>query len=363
VRTEHPPSAPIAHLSPTSYEILRECRLRFSYGQQPGDGRSRSSAATRLGTVCHNVLDIAVREGLLESENWRTAVEELWDAELSVEKERAVAAGVSDEPRKWRGYQLKRARLFQIAGRLRAFLDALPPGTQILTEEPLSAHDGLLFGRADLIIRNPDRHQIVDYKSGSVLDHETNLPREAYVRQLQLYAYLEHAASSSWPSSAHLFPLHGAPVEIEVDPQACSALAAEALAALRTYNEVVPAVQPAAPSPVHCQWCPAATICSPFWNACDETWAPNVRAAAGTVSRAFATELGGITIHVHPAAGSIGIEPLVIKNIDQRTFEQAREVAVGDEVAATGLIADEHGSGYWVSATGAFTATLDSARS
>jgi hypothetical protein len=357
VRTEHPASTEIARLSPTSFEILRECRLRFGFGQQRSNGSFRGTPATRLGTVCHAVLDKAVRDGHLQSEGWRKLVEQLWEAELAVERERPVAAGVTDEPKKWPGYQLKRARLFQVAGRVREFLQELPPGAHVLPEEPLEAGNGLLYGRPDLIIRGPGRHQIIDYKSGGVLDRETNRPREAYVRQLQLYAYLEHAASGSWPTSAHLFPLHGAPVEIDVDPRLCSELAAQAFDAANVYNAAVPDTPRATPTLEHCRWCPHATVCASFWEACDESWAPWVVAAVGVVTQVFATPLGGITLTLNVEAGSVNEQKIVIKNIDPAVFEDARELNAGDEVAAAGLVADERGSGYWLAAAGLYAVT------
>jgi RecB family exonuclease len=317
----------------------------------------RGTPAARLGTVCHSVLDKAVREGWLETDAWRQLVEEQWDREVAAEHDRGQAADHLGEPGKWPGYQLKRARLFQVANRLRDFLDDLPVGAEVLTEEPLSTDDGLLFGRVDLIIRTAERHQIIDYKSGGVLDRETNLPREAYVRQLQLYAFLEHASSGSWPSSAHLFPLKGAPIEIDIEADRCAALAADALAALRAYNDLVPTSQPASPTPAICQWCSAATVCAPFWDSCDATWASAIQAVAGVVSRVFVTPLGGVTLHLEAVTGSLGVQRVVIKNVDPVIFADASAVSEGDEVAATGLRVDDRGAGYWLSSTGGFTVT------
>jgi PD-(D/E)XK nuclease superfamily len=224
----------------------------------------------------------------------------------------------------------------------------------VLTEQPLSADGGVLYGRADLVIRGKERHQIIDYKSGAVVERDTQLPRAAYVRQLQLYAYLEHASSGSWPSTAHLFPLHGAPVEISVEPAECTSAASDALTALHDYNAAVGAPQPARPSPEHCKWCAAAPVCDAFWQACDQTWSPSVCAVSGTVTSAFGTDLGGTTIHVDQRAGSLsGDGSIVIKNIDSGVLGDRVLLAPGDEVAATGLVPDGRGTGYWLRAAGA----------
>ena len=69
----------------------------------------------------------------------------------------------------------------------------------------LSTEDGRLFGKPDLVIKTGARHQIVDYKSGAVTDEDAQ-PREAYVHQLQLYAFLEFNVTGAWPQTAHLFP-------------------------------------------------------------------------------------------------------------------------------------------------------------
>jgi CRISPR/Cas system-associated exonuclease Cas4 (RecB family) len=358
VRTElgHPLSAEIKRLSPSSFEVLHECSLRVAFAQDNRDGRSRGSTAARLGSVCHAVLDKAVRNGLLEQPNWRGGVERLWDAELAYETDRAVAVGLTEQPKKWPGYQLKRARLLQVAERVRTFLTALPGDAEVRTEESLTADHGRLYGRPDLIIRSSARHQIIDYKSGAVVERETNRPRQAYVRQLQLYAYLEHEATGSWPTTAHLFPLQGAPVEIEVDPQVCSQLAKSALDALDTYNAAVPQTPPPSPAPEHCRWCPYAVACASFWEECDETWSSAVLAVAGLVTRVFATQLGGVTAELNVEAGSIADARVVIKNIDAAVHADAGRLRVGDGIAVVGLLPDERGAGYRV-ASGGLVAT------
>jgi len=348
VRFEQPPSALVERLSPTSYEVLGSCRLRYSFGQQPGAGTFRGTPAARLGTICHQVLDEAVRGAVFETDGWREEIEQLWDRALAAEETNAAADGVTEEARRWPGYQLKRARLFHVAGRLREFLGVLPRDAQLLVEQPLTAADGRLYGRPDLVIRSPGQHQIIDYKSGGVIDRDSKQPREVYVRQLQLYAFLEHEASGEWPATAHLVPLQGSPVEIDVDPDACTGLATQALQALDAYNDSVPATQPASPTPENCRWCSYPIICSAFWDRCDEAWAPAIAAAAGVVTHAFATPLGGMTAELQVTAGSLAEPSIVIKNIDASEHVDAARLAPGVEVAAVGLVADQRGTGYWL---------------
>jgi len=84
---------------------------------------------------------------------------------------------------------------------------------------------------------------------------------------------------------------------------------------------------------------------------------PQLLAAAGKVTDVFATPLGGITVCLDVVAGSLAEPSIVIKNIDPDLLAEARELAIGDEAAVTGLIADDQGSGYFVNSTGVLTAT------
>ena len=64
--------------------------------------------------------------------------------------------------------------------------------------------------------------------------------KDAYLRQLQLYAYLEHEATGSWPSSGHLLPFTGSAVEANVSSEECVRIASEAEKLLDDFNETVP---------------------------------------------------------------------------------------------------------------------------
>ncbi len=269
--------------------------------------------------------------------------------------------GRSDAPERWRGYQLKRARLLQVA--------APHPSVPSRASARAGAADrGAPHRRGRPALRTAptsssgaERHRIIDYKSGGVLDREYRTPTRGVRTPAAALCVPRARRERKLATSAHLFPLQGAPIEIDVEPDTCLALAADALSALHAYNDLVPAPQPASPAPEICRWCAAATVCSPFWDSCDTTWAPIVQAAAGVVSRAFVTPLGGVTMHIEAAAGSTGVETVVVKNVDPGVFADAEVVSEGDEVAATGLIADDRGTGYWVGPSGVFTATRGTA--
>jgi hypothetical protein len=310
----------------------------MAFGQRHASASFHRTPAIRLGDACHHVLDDAVRTGALLSPDWKEAVRLLWEKHAQAEEQSAEAEGSHEPVARWPGYQLKRARLFQVAGRVRELIAALPDDAEVLTEVPLSAFEGRLFGRADLVIRGETVRRLIDYKSGSVIDRESLEPRESYVRQLQLYAFLERESSGAWPTSAHLFPLNGLPVEIAIDAATCTAVAADAIASLETFNAVAPGEQSASPAPATCGYCQYAGGCYAFWSACDGSWAPNVLAASGRVARAFTTPLGGVTVRLAVEKGSIESDTVTVSGIDPALHPLAMAADVGSELAAVRLV-------------------------
>jgi hypothetical protein len=179
-----------------------------------------------------------------------------WEIGLEAEWHRAIGAAVQDlrehgehpsAPEDWDGYEIKLARLRKAAGRLHELLLPLGDGVELVTECPLSAADGRLQGRPDLLVRAAGILWLVDYKTGAVISRETLEPRESYVRQLLLYAYLVSESLGAWPERAVLVPLQGAVVDVPIDPAVCTELAAEALELLASFNAATGGSQPPQP--------------------------------------------------------------------------------------------------------------------
>ena len=180
-----PPSRPIRRISPSSFEILRACRLRAAYAQEL-HGVGLRAPALRLGSAAHRVLDDLVASRALLADDWRDQAERRWDQEIkreSAESEEAGERARWGEPERWPGFEVKRARLLRLVGRLRELVSALPAAAELLTEVPLEAYEGQLYGVADLVIRG-DAHAIVDYKTGGVIERDSGEIRASYARQL-----------------------------------------------------------------------------------------------------------------------------------------------------------------------------------
>ncbi len=290
-----------------------------------------ASDAARLGTICHGTIETLIASGFASNGEWAGQLDAAWQASLN--QDRLEYPGL-EAPRRW---TLAFARLSKVMAELEQLLSSVARNADVVTEVDLSSQDGLLAGRADLIVRADEGSMIIDYKTGAAVDRETGELRESYARQLKLYSYLEHEVTGTWPTTSVLLPFVGTALRLPILPADCEAVATSARETLASYNKQVPHPPPAYPAPGACIWCDAAAACPRFWAACDADWAgEGIRAGRGTVEEAAATPLGGLTVRFDSIQGSIrgtttvrGIDP----NLQTRLTQ-------GSTVGFIGLIAE-----------------------
>jgi len=327
---ESPKAQPLCVVSPSSFEVINACPLRHAF-TQAAHGTGESADAARLGTVCHTVLEGLVNDRLLQGEVYKDEFSARFEHELAAQEE---AAG-----RKLRRVNLTRARLGKVAARIAALLAELPAGAELLTEQRLVAAEGTLVGQIDLIVRSPNQHLVLDYKTGSVTEAGADRPKERYRRQLMLYACLEQAAIDAWPDRAILMPFGGEPVVIDIIPAECEALLEEALAAVAEWTTWVDSPPPARPSPDACRWCPYAARCGAFWSAVDASWGSELLAARGIVKTKATAPLGGVTVTVDSDQGSL-VDTVRLRNADPEEHPALAAVEPGAQAAFVGLRPD-----------------------
>jgi RecB family exonuclease len=329
----------IEWVSATSYERLQTCALRAAFARS-GPQDAVFSTAAAIGTLVHGVFEELVRTGAIRGEDWSSHADDLWDAGLRrAAAEAAVRLGHTVDPTFWPDLNLKRARLRRSLVRLRSMILTLPADSVLLPEEPLQALGGLLQGTADLIVRGPWK-TIIDYKSGGILD-DLELPRESYVRQLHLYALMEHETTGDWPDELVLMPLTGEPVRIPTSPDTSLELGQDAVRLLTEYEARVPGAQPATVAVEVCSTCPHAVDCPPFWAAYDASWGPWVLAVQGPLEWIQRSN-GMATMAVISGDGNT---PIIVRGV--QLFEQSELEAAesGTVVAVTGLVVeDERGT-------------------
>jgi RecB family exonuclease len=327
--TPRAPSAKtLARLSPSSFETLNACPLQLAFATQGSRAGAVPGDRQRIGQICHDVLESLVRDGQLRSSTWPASLEARF-VELLARNQGAKGATV-------RGSRLAFARLRKVAGRMADLVQQLPADAEVLTEEELTAADGRLFGRLDLIVRSAGRHMIIDYKTGSFLEPGTAQLKATYERQLMLYAYLEAEASGSWPEEAVLVPFGAEPVTLNIDPNACQRLSQDVLAALDQWQAWIGRPPPANASTSTCRWCPFAARCPEFWAACNTSWSDDLLAMRGRVTSIATTPLGGVTLQIASTQGSV-LGAVAVRNVEPAEFPGLMNMGVGDAIAIVGM--------------------------
>ncbi len=347
----HPAWQQRAAISPSSAARLLSCQLKLAFDSEPGHGQRQGTPAALLGLVCHGVLSAAASARLGPADNepgWRAAFEEEWGRLVDDLRDQNPLP-----PDRWPGFNTRKVAARRLALAVSREADS---GALLLPEHPLALPGGELRGRADLIVRKPV-HEVRDYKSGPVTNFDGG-PREEYVRQLLLYAFMEAHEAESWPHAVVLVPFRGAAVRIEVSERRVEAeeAAREAVNALRSYNTAVEeGTDPfsvASPAPHACGYCEHAGRCGPFWANASDTWAEEgVVAAAGPLREMRAAQNGGVALEIDVVAGSLPGPRLIVTPLDPADFLGVTEIPPGALIGLTGL--RMRGPGY--AAPAAFT--------
>ena len=300
------PNGPSFHTlrrtSPALNEVLRVCFLRAAFQADPqfSSVRSLSTAAT-LGTVSHRLLESAARGELDDTleQNLDTVVAKRWD-KLVKSEEKALqrqAHGSVPAHIRWPKHALRKVSACKAASRIAlqrrrgfrgvsaAALSPNPTGTEVWYE----GYEGRLAGRIDLVRRTSSGIEVIDYKSGIVVEQgavegTANRVREDYERQVLLYSALVYANERQWPIKVTVESLVQGPHEVDVTPDRAQGAVEEALGLLDAYNRKATAgTVRGQPDPNACRWCDFKAVCRDFLETAEESWAGSSRTIAGTL--------------------------------------------------------------------------------
>lgn len=95
--------------------------------------------------------------------------------------------------------------------------------TKVITEKRFFSSSGRVIGIADLIIETSHEVKIIDHKTGKVLDKNGKL-KEAYRKQLLLYAHLYFRANGKYPDILIIRDLFGKNFTVPFTAKDCASL-------------------------------------------------------------------------------------------------------------------------------------------
>ncbi len=350
----------IASTSPSLAEAMRTCLLRAGLSKTPGvSSYVLGNPKAWLGTAYHGVLkhlpDLAGADA-------SSRLQQLWGQEITHLEQQANSHPLNRRfgaASSWRGYYLAletlKLRVADLAPTVgpQTAQEAGETEARTLREDDLLAFGGKLKGKPDL----GRGEEIIDFKTGNIYEaaDEEAPPalKQSYLRQLRIYAYLVHEATRRWPRRGFLYPIAGPPVDVALDPAACTQEATEAVALLDHYTEAVRRAKPeelASPSPESCRWCPYKLLCPAFWKAVDETWAGMLdgEVAVGPLVHAPGAILGGAahSISLTADAGTVPQGDINLTPLPVAIHGTMKELAAGDRVRLVGLGRRQNGTLY-----------------
>jgi CRISPR/Cas system-associated exonuclease Cas4 (RecB family) len=305
-------------VSPTKLEDLAACPLRVAFEQITVAGSAASlPAQAALGLALHRTIQLCLTDRELSVESaWALACDEL--ARNGSDPREAVSA---------------RRTILRIQRRLPdllAYVSEREP-SEVLLEHTIRSRDGSVKGRIDLLVLG-ERPAIVDHKTG--LASSEGLPRERYVRQLAIYAWLVQESLGIDIAEAALFSSREGIVEVDVSAPVREPIVAEAMRLRDAFNERVPGTQPATPSDEACGTCQYVGLCDPAWEALGDgviEGASLYEAVRGHLCSPVVTTASGLA--AVPIAASCGTVTGEVMLTDV-PLAMTEGCSVGDRVAA-----------------------------
>jgi RecB family exonuclease len=274
-----------------------------------------------VGRLVHRVVEEAASHPLRE---WAARAPASWERALAVHE---VPVGDVEQAR-------VRERAIRLVRRLSSWASGLPGQVSAEAEVMLASRDGRLRGRADLVLRADDGLHVVDVKTGR---HPRPIRevRPAWERQLRLYSALLADGGGGLPRTAHVAPLVGPLVEVDVSPPEVSSVEREARQLLDDLNACEEL--PLTPSRDGCRWCWRSHLCPAPWRQRD--WSvEETGLLLGTIAERRDHGNGATSLVL--ADTSWGGSEELIRAVEARHLPPA--LAVGARIALRGAYRDEY---------------------
>lgn len=263
------PLKPLLRISPSRYLSLQQCPLKEIWASSSKPLLPRSPSAY-LGITIHKMLQLAFQNRINSDKEFADA----WDREIGrIEKEM-----LSNQIEKHLvpldvyayNYSVKKLLAFKAIIPLFGNHQKKNTDSKSSAETYVTTSDGKVTGIIDLIQESNDGIDIIDYKTGSILDkYSSDKPKDEYVLQIKIYAALYHDMHGEWPMKLMLIGINSEHFSIDVDSTECSNLLIQVKRTLDNINEQIEAgLQPeefAQPSPEACLYCLYRPSCNKYW--------------------------------------------------------------------------------------------------
>jgi len=272
------PVAPLIRVSPSKFQLFRDCRLRACLESNRFPRLLPRSPSARCGTVIHRIIEAAAKRRINEEDDF----EECWNRYIMIEEKEMVDSWIERHlvplKKSTAKYELKKYQCLlaikNVFNKTRSHV-AYDLINRISNEIWLETQDKIVGGLVDAIISTNTGDIIIDYKTGSItkLNRNYESVQEIYKIQLQLYAAIYNSAFGIWPISLQIAGIDGTSYEIDFDQKDCTSLLNEAYHIVTEINSMIADKKNlseindllSSPSPETCRYCLYRPACKSYF--------------------------------------------------------------------------------------------------
>lgn len=272
------PLKPLERISPSRFIALQGCQLREIWqSQKEVSPLIPVNTNAVIGILIHRMLELTYK-GFIRTDDdivvkWE---EEVWAVEQAMRKNplEADLLPISQS----RNYEVKKLRCFLLLQRLLKEKHRINSSkARIYSEVWLETADKKIGGKVDLIRQTNTGIQLVDFKSGNIIEKFFNTVKSEYQTQIKLYAALYHEVTGLWPDRLTLIGLDRVETDIEYSPGEATYLLSAAKDLMKTINSNISSHGQeffAFPKPENCYYCNFRPACKKYWSQrkLDNTW-------------------------------------------------------------------------------------------
>jgi CRISPR/Cas system-associated exonuclease Cas4 (RecB family) len=283
---------PLERVSPSRFFHMECCNYREVLLSNRVEKLLPSSPNTYFGSAAHKFLEKAGL-GLINHEedfesDWLTTLSELESSLLESEVEKHLVP----LSRSVKQYEIKKRLLFKRAASL--LVDRrtdwfATSNSSTGTEKWYQTNDGIVGGYVDKVLLTNNGYEIIDFKTGTIIDKQTHEIKEEYKYQMSIYAALSFENLKEWPTAVKIQGLNGEEYPISYKKHECIDLLYKAKALFHHINDLVVGIDNnlelqknlANPAPNNCRFCGFRPICSPYWEVREDkpqlNWSKDIR--------------------------------------------------------------------------------------
>lgn len=321
----------IKRVTPSQFNSMKNCAykslLAEAFNKQP---LLPVSPNAHLGTVLHKMLEL-ISKGIIRNElEFNTG----FDYEVRVVEEQLKQAGYGffvPLQMNVRDFGLKK---IQLKKHLKNTVQSDGSmGNNFISEKWLQSKDGLIGGKADLIIESLQEVEIIDFKTGAITEDAFDDNGEAYQEvkseyqeQLKLYAYLYFDNSGKFPTRLSIVDLAKQKFNVDFTNGECQAVFENAKELLNEVNRSIETKAfKANPCLQNCKYCFYRPACSFYLSLLPNDNSFND--ATGTIKNVIQYENGNVSVFLENKSNTITVTGFI--GADFNNFNDNRGKQIG----------------------------------